>query len=325
MGNALEGLNLLVTGGTGSFGKAFIQKALKQGTKKIVVYSRDELKQDDMRQSGFEDTSTDPDSVLRYFLGDVRDKDRLKIAFHGIDVVIHAAALKQVPAIEYNPYEGVQTNIIGSQNVLEAAISCGVNKLVALSTDKAVNPINAYGASKLMAEKLFIQGNAYASGTRTRISVVRYGNVVGSRGSVVPKFKKQKERGVFTITDAKMTRFWITLNQATDFVFNTLDTMEGGEVFVPKIPSCSIMQLAQAIGPDCKIEISGIRPGEKLHETLVAEGEIAISQEGRFVIVPPHTWFERGKVEGKKHRGAYASDKNQFFLTGDQIMTLVDN
>jgi len=319
----MNGLNVLVTGGTGSFGKAFIKKALDQGAKKIVIFSRDELKQEDMRHSGFEDTSTNPDSVFRYFLGDVRDKDRLKIAFHGIDIVIHAAALKQVPAIEYNPYEGVQTNIIGSQNVLEAAIACGVSKLVALSTNKAVNPINAYGASKLMAEKLFIQGNAYASGTKTRISVVRYGNVVGSRGSVVPKFKKQKERGVLTITDAKMTRFWITLDQATDFVLDTLATMEGGEVFVPKIPSCSIMQLAQTIGPDCKIEISGIRPGEKLHEVLVAEGETAISQENRFVVVPPHTWFERGNIEGKLHRGAYASNKNQLFLTGDQIMTLV--
>lgn len=319
----LEGLNVLITGGTGSFGKAFIKKALKQRAKKVVIYSRDELKQEQMRQTGFPDTSIDPDSRLRYFLGDVRDPGRLRIALHDIDIVIHAAALKQVPAIEYNPYEGVNTNIIGSQNVLEAAITCRVKKLVALSTDKAVNPINAYGASKLMAEKLFIQGNAYASGTSTRISVVRYGNVVGSRGSVVPKFKEQKKKGLLTITDVKMTRFWITLDQATDFVLEALDTMVGGEIFVPKIPSCNIMQLAQTIGPDCNIEVSGIRPGEKLHEVLIAEGETAISQENRYVVLPSHTWFERGSIEGKPFKGSYASDKNELFLTGDQIGSLI--
>src|SRR5512143_82177 len=241
---------ILVTGGTGSFGKKFIEMMLAEyHPAKLIVFSRDELKQHEMRVAGLNHPS------LRYFIGDVRDVDRLRRAMLGVDVVVHAAALKQVPACEYNPMEAIKTNILGSSNVIEAAIDTGVKKVLALSTDKAVNPANLYGATKLAAEKLFVQSNAYAAGTATRYSCVRYGNVVGSRGSVVPLFIQQRNNGKLTVTDERMTRFWLTLEQGVRFVIRCTEQMQGGEVFVPKIPSTCIADLARAIAPDAELEV----------------------------------------------------------------------
>jgi len=240
---------VLVTGGTGSFGKKFTEMMMtKHHPKKLIIFSRDELKQHDMRQVWSDLSGEFP---IRYFVGDVRDKERLYRALHGVDIVIHAAALKQVPACEYNPFEAVQTNILGAKNVIDAAIDNGVKRVVALSTDKAVNPINLYGASKLVAEKLFVQGNSYVGGEGTRFSCVRYGNVVGSRGSVIPLFLEQRRRGKLTVTDERMTRFWITLEQGVDFVIRCVESTHGGEIFVPKIPSMKIMDLTKAIAPEC--------------------------------------------------------------------------
>src|SRR5438552_12491197 len=259
----LENRSILVTGGTGSFGRRFVQHALTHHKpKKVVVFSRDELKQHEMQ-------ATLSDRRLRFFLGDVRDESRLRRAFDGIDIVIHAAALKQVPAAEYNPFEFVQTNVIGAENVINAALDAGVRRVVALSTDKAANPINLYGATKLCSDKLFVAGNSYAGAKDIRFAVVRYGNVVGSRGSVIPFFLDKRKTGVLPITHADMTRFWITLEQAANFVLNALAHMQGGEIFVPKIPSMRITDLARLIGPDCRQDIVGIRPGEKLHDVLV--------------------------------------------------------
>lgn len=281
--------SILVTGGTGSFGKKFIATVLqKYKPKRIIVFSRDELKQHDMRAM-FPEC---PGSPMRYFLGDVRDADRLRRAFHGVDVVIHAAALKQVPACEYNPFEAIQTNVMGAKNIIDAAIDVGVPKVLALSTDKAVNPVNLYGASKLAAEKLFVQGNAYSGGTRTRFSCTRYGNVVGSRGSVVPVFQQQAPTGKLTVTDKRMTRFWLTLEQGVEIVLRAVERMHGGEIFVPKIPSMNIMDLAQALGPKCEVEVVGIRPGEKLHEVLISEDEArhTIDADDMYVIKPEYYW-----------------------------------
>src|SRR5512136_883303 len=260
---------VLVTGGTGSFGKQFIEIMLKEyHPAKLIVFSRDELKQHEMRvNAGFDDP------ILRYFIGDVRDLDRLRRAMHGVDIVVHAAALKQVPVCEYNPMEAIKTNILGSSNVVEAALDANVKKVMALSTDKAVSPVNLYGATKLAAEKLTVQSNAYAAGSATRFACVRYGNVVGSRGSVVPIFIRQRANGKLTITDERMTRFWLTLEQGVRFVIRFIEVMEGGEVFVPKIPSTKIVDLARVIAPDADFEIVGIRPGEKLHEVLIHEDE----------------------------------------------------
>ena len=259
---------ILVTGGTGSFGKKFIDIMVKEyHPAKIIIYSRDELKQHEMRVKGFDHPS------LRYFIGDIRDRDRLLRAMQGVNIVVHAAALKQVPACEYNPMEAIKTNILGSSNVIDAALDAGVEKVMALSTDKAVNPANLYGATKLAAEKLFIQSNAYAGNKRTRFSCTRYGNVVGSRGSVVPVFLKQKESGRVTLTDDRMTRFWLSLEQGVHFVIECIEEMHGGEVFVPKIPSMKMIDLAKAIAPNARIEVIGIRPGEKLHEVLISEDE----------------------------------------------------
>jgi UDP-N-acetylglucosamine 4,6-dehydratase len=251
---------VLVTGGTGSFGKKFIQTLLKEyPIKRLVIYSRDELKQEEMRtMHGFQDKR------LRFFIGDVRDKGRLDRALVDIDIVIHAAALKQVPACEYNPIEAIRTNINGAENIINAAIDKGVQRVLALSTDKAVSPINLYGATKLVAEKLFVQGNNYSSADGTKFSCVRYGNVVGSRGSVVPLFLHQKKNGVITITDTKMSRFWLTLDQCVRFVIRCVEQMNGGEIFVPKIPSMKIIDLAKVLAPNSKIKIIGIRPGEKI-------------------------------------------------------------
>ncbi|MCJ7740476.1 UDP-N-acetylglucosamine 4,6-dehydratase (inverting), partial [Candidatus Microgenomates bacterium] len=257
-------LTILVTGGTGSFGKKFTEVLLeKYHPKKLIIFSRDELKQHEMRVSGFNHPS------LRYFIGDIRDKERLNRAFYGVDIVVHAAALKQVPACEYNPIEAVMTNVIGARNVIDAAIDNKVKRIIALSTDKAVNPINLYGATKLVAEKLFIQANAYSGDRDIRFSCVRYGNVIGSRGSVIPLFRQQQKNGKITITDSRMTRFWITLEQGVDFVIKCLEKMNGGEIFIPKIPSTNIMNLVKVIAPKSKVRIVGIRPGEKIHEVLI--------------------------------------------------------
>src|SRR5512144_2149357 len=252
---------ILITGGTGSFGKKFVEIALRDlEPRKVIVFSRDELKQHQMRTAGFDQPN------LRYFIGDVRDRERLTRAMNGVDIVVHAAALKQVPACEYNPMEAIKTNIMGTANVVEAALDAGVKKVMTISTDKAVNPVNLYGATKLAAEKLTVQSNNYAAGKATRYACVRYGNVVGSRGSVVPLFLKQRANGMVTITDERMTRFWLSLDQGVRFVMSCIDQMEGGEVFVPKIPSTKIVDLASAIAPDARLNIICIRPGEKLHE-----------------------------------------------------------
>ena len=272
---------ILVTGGTGSFGKKFIEIMMREySPAKLIVFSRDELKQHEMRVGGFNHPN------LRYFIGDVRDLDRLRRAMHGVDVVIHAAALKQVPACEYNPMEAIKTNILGSSNVVEAALDMSVPKVMALSTDKAVNPVNLYGTTKLAAEKLLVQSNAYAAGTVTRFSCVRYGNVVGSRGSVIPIFIRQRHDGKLTITDRRMTRFWLTLEQSVRFVIRSTEQMHGGEVFVPKIPSMRITDLANAIAPQAEIDVIGIRPGEKLHEVLIHEDEARtiIETEDMYVV-----------------------------------------
>jgi UDP-N-acetylglucosamine 4,6-dehydratase len=315
---------VLVTGGTGSFGKKFIEIMLSEyQPAKLIVFSRDELKQHEMRVHGFDHPS------LRYFIGDVRDVDRLRRAMHGVDIVIHAAALKQVPACEYNPMEAIKTNILGSSNVIEAAIDAGVKRVMALSTDKAVNPVNLYGATKLAAEKLFVQSNAYAAGTATRFACVRYGNVVGSRGSVIPIFLRQRHNGKLTVTDDRMTRFWLTLDQGVRFVIRCTEAMSGGEVFVPKIPSTRIVDLARVIAPHAELEITGIRPGEKLHEVLIHEDEArtTVELEDMFVVQPAealwfgHDWAKSGRPLPSGYR--YGSETNPRWLTEAEIRTLV--
>jgi UDP-N-acetylglucosamine 4,6-dehydratase len=315
---------LLVTGGTGSFGKKFIEIILKEyNPAKVIVFSRDELKQHEMQVSGFDQPN------LRYFIGDVRDQQRLRRAMNGVDIVIHTAALKQVPACEYNPMEAIKTNILGSSNVIDAALDAGVSKVMALSTDKAVNPVNLYGATKLSAEKLFIQSNAYAGRIQTRFSCVRYGNVVGSRGSVIPTFIKQRINGKLTITDERMTRFWLTLAQGVRFVIQCTELMHGGEVFVPKIPSTRIIDLANVIAPASEIEVVGIRPGEKLHEVLINEDEArnTIELENMFVVQPAmalwfgYDWQCKGKSLPEGFR--YTSEANPEWLTTEQIQEYV--
>ena len=315
---------VLVTGGTGSFGRKFVEMMLKENhPAKLIVFSRDELKQHEMRVSGFTHES------LRYFIGDVRDVTRLRRAMHGVDIVVHAAALKQVPACEYNPIEAIQTNIMGSSHVIEAALDSGVGKVLALSTDKAVNPVNLYGATKLAAEKLFVQSNAYAAGTTTRFSCVRYGNVVGSRGSVVPIFVKQRMQGKLTITDERMTRFWLTLEQGVRFVIRCIEQMHGGEVFVPKIPSTKIVDLARAIAPQAQMEVVGIRPGEKLHEVLISEDEArsTVELDDMYVVQPTgtywfgHEWQDCGQT--LQDGFCYASNTNPEWLDTEQIRKIV--
>lgn len=316
---------VLITGGTGSFGKKFVEIMLSEyRPQKLIVFSRDELKQHEMRAAGLDHSS------LRYFLGDVRDPQRLERAFAGVTVVVHAAALKQVPACEYNPFEAIQTNIMGGKNVIDAAINRGVRRLVALSTDKAVNPINLYGATKLCAEKMFVQANAYAGAQDTRFSCVRYGNVVGSRGSVIPIFLEQRKRGRITITDPRMTRFWITLEQGVRFVIRCLEQMHGGEIFVPKIPSMKILDMAQAVGPDCQIDCVGIRPGEKLHEVLLSEDESrnAVETDDMFVIQPAHSWWKKENWKNAtalREEFRYASDNNPQWLSSDELFELVES
>lgn len=319
----LTGGRILVTGGTGSFGKAFVKFALENlDPKRIVIFSRDELKQYEARQL-FND-----DQRLRWFIGDIRDQHRLIRAMHGIDYVIHAAALKQVDTAEYNPFEYVQTNIIGTQNVIEASIDSGVKKVVALSTDKASSPINLYGATKLAADKLCQSANHYAAGYESRFSVVRYGNVMGSRGSVVPFWEKLVAEGKeIPITDHRMTRFWISLPQAVKFVVESFDLMKGGEIFVPRIPSMKISDLAEAVAPGAKTVEIGIRPGEKLHEEMIAadDSRRTIRLKDRYVILPSIAVWGNEQIKGDEVADgfAYRSDTNDEWLTVEQIRTLL--
>ncbi|MFJ8234651.1 UDP-N-acetylglucosamine 4,6-dehydratase (inverting) [Ureibacillus sp. NPDC094379] len=316
------GKTILVTGGTGSFGKKFISKALQLGVKKVIVFSRDELKQYEMAQEY-------TDSRIRFFLGDVRDKERLYRAFDGVDIVVHAAAMKHVGACEYNPFEAVKTNIYGAQNIIEAAIDRGVQRVIALSTDKAAAPVNLYGATKLASDKLFVAANSYVGDKDTRFAVVRYGNVVGSRGSVVPFFKKMASTGNLPVTDERMTRFWITLDQGVQFVIDSLERMNGGEIFVPKIPSMKVTDLATAIAPDAKIEIVGIRPGEKLHESMITEDDSrhTIEFDNYYVITPEFPWWSKENTMNAKKLNEgfkYTSDSNTEWLTVEELQALVE-
>jgi len=318
----LNNKSILITGGTGSFGKAFIRIILDSyNPSRVIVYSRDELKQHEMRMNGFDD------SRLRYFIGDVRDKDRLTRAMSGVDIVVHAAALKQVPSCEYNPFEAVKTNINGAQNIIDAAIDANVKQVMALSTDKAVNPANLYGATKLCAEKIFCQGNAYSKPEGPFFSCVRYGNVIGSRGSVIPLFKEQKKTGKITLTDERMTRFWLTLDEAVELVLNGLKHMQGGEIFIPKIPSMKLVDLAEAIAPECEIEAIGIRPGEKLHEILLTEEEsrTTIDYNMMYVIMPNRLWWkQKNYTDGKKlpENFQYSSNNNQKWMSVDDLRNI---
>ena len=322
----LNDKTILITGGTGSFGKKCTEIILKKyKPKKLIIFSRDELKQFEMSQQ-FPDSKF---NCVRFFIGDVRDKERLNRAFRNVDYIIHAAALKQVPAAEYNPFEAVKTNIMGAQNIIDVAIDQGVKKVIALSTDKAANPINLYGATKLCSDKLFIAGNSYVGREDTIFSVVRYGNVVGSRGSVIPFFLKQRETGVLPITDPRMTRFWITLEQGVGFVLDCLKRMVGGELFVPKIPSMNIMDLAKAIAPECKTKIIGIRPGEKLHEVMVPRDEARMTLEfDKFFIIQPKFWFFERRFKNKKGKPLpedfeYSSGTNKQWLTLEELRKMI--
>jgi UDP-N-acetylglucosamine 4,6-dehydratase len=305
---------VLVTGGTGSFGNKLVELMLTgYHPRRLCVFSRDELKQSEM-MARFDHPS------LRFFIGDVRDRERLVRAMHGVDVVFHAAALKQIPACEYNPFEAIQTNVLGAKNVIDAAIDEGVKRVIGISTDKAVNPLNLYGATKLCAEKLFVQGNVYGRPRGTNFAVVRYGNVIGSRGSVVPLFAAQRALGRVTVTDRAMTRFWITLDQGVRFAIRAAELMRGGEIFVPKIPSMRIMDLVEAIAPGCAVEVIGIRPGEKLHEMLISEDESrgTVELDGMFVIEPfDRSWGYQSREDGTRPgRGfRYSSDSNDTWLS----------
>jgi UDP-N-acetylglucosamine 4,6-dehydratase len=317
----LTGKTILITGGTGSFGKAFVRRVLDEHEPKAVrIFSRDELKQSELQR-----VHADEDR-LRYLIGDVRDLPRLVRAMRGVDVVIHAAAMKQVPACEYNPFEAVQTNILGAENVVTAAIENDVPTVMALSTDKAVNPANLYGATKLCQEKIVVQGNAYAADSVARFACVRYGNVVGSRGSVIPIFKAQAATGVLTITDDRMTRFWITLDQAITFVLDCLGRMGGGEVFVPKIPSMRIADMAEALAPDAEQRVIGIRPGEKLHEAMLTEDESrhAVETDYGFVIVPEYASWPMREHEGRRPPAGfrYTSDTNTEWLSVEDLRAI---
>jgi UDP-N-acetylglucosamine 4,6-dehydratase len=314
---------VLVTGGTGSFGRKFVEVMLREHhPRQLIVFSRDELKQHDMRAAGFDHPT------LRYVLGDVRDPSRLDRAFTGVTTVVHAAAIKQVPVCEENPFEAIQTNITGCRNVIDASMNQGVARTLAISTDKAVNPINLYGATKLCGEKMFVQANAHATGAQARFACARYGNVVGSRGSVLPIFLEQRKRGKVTITDRRMTRFCITLDQGVRFVIRCLELMHGGEIFVPKIPSMRLEDLAHAAAPACEIQEIGIRPGEKLHEVLVSEDEArnTIELENMYVIQPSHSWWNRENwVSGAPVPDdfRYASDTNPHWLKKEELSELV--
>ena len=329
----LNNKSILITGGTGSFGMNFTKTILnKYKPKKVIIYSRDELKQFLMQQRWPDGEKT----PMRYFIGDVRDYSRLKMAMTGVDIVIHAAALKQVPAAEYNPFEAVKTNIIGGQNVIDAAIECGVKRVIALSTDKAAAPINLYGATKLTSDKLFIAANNYKGNNDIKFSVVRYGNVLGSRGSVVPFFIEKKKSGVLPITDERMTRFSITLDEGVEFVLKSLNIMWGGEIFIPKIPSYKILDVAEAVAPNCEKEIIGVRPGEKLHEEMITSTDAmnTIEFKSTYVILPstPLWNVDRFMKESNNSVGkicdldfSYNSGTNKYFLSVKEIKSLISN
>jgi UDP-N-acetylglucosamine 4,6-dehydratase/5-epimerase len=312
---------VLITGGTGSFGHAFLKKMITEyRPKKIIIFSRDEMKQYEMAKIFNQNN-------IRYFIGDVRDQGRLHRAFHGVDIVVHAAALKIVPAAEYNPFEAVKTNVIGAENIINAAIDNNVKKIIALSTDKAANPVNLYGATKLCAEKMFVAANNY-SPKGTQFSVVRYGNVFGSRGSIVPHFNACKKNGVVPITDERMTRFWITLEQGVDFVISCIGPMTGGEVFIPKMPSMKITDLARVLVPRCRFKMIGVRPGEKLHETLVSADDAfsTIEASDRFIIYPDVVFKNRKRYCGKRlgeDFSGYRSDNNTWWLTDKELKKMI--
>jgi UDP-N-acetylglucosamine 4,6-dehydratase/5-epimerase len=321
---AVAGRSVLVTGGTGSFGRHCIDTLLRRThASRIVVLSRDELKQFQMEQH----YGNEP--RLRFFLGDVRDRDRLYRAFDGVDIVVHAAALKQIPAAEYNPFEFVKTNVLGAQNIIDAAIDRGVKKVVALSTDKASSPVNLYGATKLVSDRLFVAGNSYAGHKPTRFSIVRYGNVVGSRGSVVWKLRQLEPGGVFHLTDERMTRFWITLDQAVNFVMSALHEMRGGEIFVPKLPSMKLTDLVAALAPSAKVHPIGIRPGEKLHEEMISTDEArrAVDRGDHYVVLPDIIWANQSWAEGQPVADGfrYASDSNTQWLDKADLAALLDD
>lgn len=331
----LDGKVILITGGTGSFGRRFVDSVLtRYSPRKVIVYSRDELKQSEMQQDMRERFPAETLSKMRFFLGDVRDRSRLTLALRGVDIVIHAAALKQVPAAEYNPSECIQTNIIGAENVVWASLSNHVKQVVALSTDKACNPVNLYGATKLASDKTFVAANNLSGDIGTRFSVVRYGNVVGSRGSVVPLFRRLLARGAteLPVTDPRMTRFWITLDQGVDFVLSSLTLMRGGEIFVPKIPSMSMPDLVHAMAPGAAIKVVGIRPGEKLHEIMVGADDArqTVELSDRYVIEPAFVEYTR-KPFGPEDGGAtvpegfsYASDNNDDWLSAEGLMAMLE-
>lgn len=317
--------SVLVTGGTGSFGKAFIRRILEtEQPTRVAILSRDELKQYEFRNE------LGGDDRVRFFIGDVRDPDRLARAFSSVDVVIHAAALKQVDTAEYNPFEAIATNVLGAENVINAAIDAGVERVIALSTDKASSPVNLYGATKLCSDKLFVAGNHYAGHSPTRMSVVRYGNVMGSRGSVIPLFRRLAETGRLPVTDPRMTRFWITLPQAVQFVLDSLDRMVGGEIFVPRIPSTSVTDLAEAIAPGAELDIVGIRPGEKLHEEMIGEDDArrTVAYDDYFAILPVLAAWQTTDAQppgGKPVPDgvAYRSDTNDLWLGVEEIRDLL--
>lgn len=326
----LNDKSILVTGGTGSFGKHFLKTVVERyKPRRLIIFSRDELKQFEMQQRFHEREYP----AIRYFIGDVRDRERLYRAFDGVDIVVHAAALKQVPAAEYNPFEAVKTNVLGAANIIDAAIDKGVRKVIALSTDKAANPINLYGATKLCSDKLFVAANSYSGHHKTQFSVVRYGNVVGSRGSVIPFFIQKRSTGVLPITDQRMTRFWITLEQGVQFVIDCLERMHGGEIFVPKIPSMNVVDLAKTIAPECRHEIVGIRSGEKLHETMISEDDARNTLEyDRYYAILPTAWDWDRDGYLKKNGGRpcaegfrYSSDTNQRWLTPDELQRVVES
>ncbi|MGK9369149.1 UDP-N-acetylglucosamine 4,6-dehydratase (inverting) [Melioribacter sp. Ez-97] len=337
----MDGKTILITGGTGSFGKKFVETVLKRYTpRKIIIYSRDELKQFEMQHN----PAYKKEGVLmRYFIGDVRDEERLKKAMEGVDYVVHAAALKQVPACEYNPFEAVKTNVIGGQNVINACIEKGVRKVIALSTDKAAAPVNLYGATKLTSDKLFIAANNFKGAHDIKFSVVRYGNVMGSRGSVIPFFLQKRKEGVLPVTDDRMTRFNITLQQGVDFVLESFKRMWGGELFVPKIPSYRILDLAKAVAPECKVEVVGIRPGEKIHEEMITQADAlnTIEFDDYFVILPSvqlgndpnlKLWdTEEFRLKSNGQPGkfceygfSYNSGANPHFLTVEELRELIE-
>jgi UDP-N-acetylglucosamine 4,6-dehydratase len=318
----LKDKTVLVTGGTGSFGKKLVERLLKDNEiRKVIVFSRDELKQ-------FEMQSVYSSSKLRYFLGDVRDLQRLKQATSGVDIIVHAAALKQIPAAEYNPMEAIKTNIIGAENIVNAAVENGVEKVVALSTDKAANPANLYGATKLCSDKLMVAGNILAGSRKTRFAVVRYGNVLGSRGSVIPFFKEQESSGSLPITDTKMTRFWLTIEEGVDFVLESLDRMKGGEIFVPKIPSFKVIDVAEVVSPKIPLRIIGIRPGEKLHEVMITEDDsnYTLEFDTFYAILAPFLL----ETEYYKKNGAkvpigfsFTSENNKLWHTHDTFRSVL--